>query len=105
MPDLTRQALIGIWWRIASVRLTWQITPRNKFNLFWDEQPTCTGSAWSDDVEACRRPKDGVPVGGSATASPETALYWAAYQRVQQATWTFAADQPGAAGESGSGPI
>jgi hypothetical protein len=87
-PDLSKQARSDSWWRMASVRLTWQMSTRHKLNVFWDEQRMCNGSAWSDDVEACRHPKDGIPIGGGATASPETALYWAAYQRVQQVTWT-----------------
>jgi hypothetical protein len=87
-PDLTRQARSESYWRMGSVRLTWQFSPRNKLNVFWDEQITCNGSSWSENVDGCRRPVDGIPIGGGATQSPETAIYWDAYQRVQQASWT-----------------
>jgi hypothetical protein len=87
-PDLERQARSESTWRMGSVRLTWQLSSKNKLNIFWDEQIMCNGSAWSDQVEACRTPENGVPIGGSATASPETSAYWNAYQRVQQASWT-----------------
>ena len=56
-------------------RVTIQAGPRNKFNLFWDEQ------------------KSGQNLGaGSSTNAPETASYSAGeFQRVQQATWTYTA--------------
>ena len=28
-------------WTNVPLRLTWQATPRNKFNIFWDEQKMC----------------------------------------------------------------
>ena len=31
-------------WSVASLRLTAQATPRNKFNVYWDEQKPCTGA-------------------------------------------------------------
>jgi hypothetical protein len=87
-PDLTRQARNDTVRKIGGLRLTWQISPRNKLNLFWDEQLNCSGSTWSTDIDGCRRPKDGWVYGGSATASPETAQYNDIFQRVQQASWT-----------------
>ena len=29
-------------WKNVSTRLTWQASPRNKFNFYWDEQRNCT---------------------------------------------------------------
>ena len=55
VPDLTRQAKSDARWKNLSLRLTWQLTPRNKINLFWDEQAYCSN---------CTE-------GASATASPE----------------------------------
>ena len=56
-------------------RMTIQAGPRNKVNLFWDEQ------------------KSGQNLGaGSSTNAPETASFSAGeFQRVQQATWTYTA--------------
>ena len=34
-------------WSVASLRLTPQATPRNKFNIYWDEQKPCTGATYS----------------------------------------------------------
>ena len=41
VPDLTRQAFNDKTWQNASGRITAQITPRNKVNVFWDEQSVC----------------------------------------------------------------
>jgi hypothetical protein len=71
---------------VAALRLTVQATPRNKFNVYWDEQKPCSGAAYT---EGCRtQPRDGFIYGGSATAAPETATYENRFQRVQQLTWS-----------------
>ena len=87
-PDLSRQARTDSARKSVSLRLTWQVTPRNKLNLFWDEQPSCNGSTWSADDEGCRKPSPGWISGGDATNSPETATYADGHHRVQQVTWT-----------------
>ena len=103
VPDLTRQAATAGSWRIANARLTIQPTPRNRFNLFWDEQNPCQGSSWAGTESGCRQqPSDEWIVSGapgsagsfgvaSATAAPEISNYGGrrhAYQRVTQGTWT-----------------
>src|SRR5688572_4923890 len=40
-PDPSRQAIDDGTWKNGSLRLTWQATPRNKFNVWWDEQIVC----------------------------------------------------------------
>jgi hypothetical protein len=40
-PDYSRQAIDDGTWKNGSLRLTWQATPRNKFNFWWDEQSVC----------------------------------------------------------------
>ena len=40
-PDPSRQAIDDGTWKNGSLRLTWQATPRNKFNVWWDEQTIC----------------------------------------------------------------
>jgi hypothetical protein len=41
VPDLSHQAVNDKTWANASARLTMQLSPRNKLNLFWDEQNVC----------------------------------------------------------------
>jgi len=88
--DATRQSRTAASWSVASLRLTAQATPRNKFNVYWDEQKPCTGATYAASVDGCRtQPEGGGYVyGGSATAAPETATYENRFQRVQQLTWT-----------------
>jgi hypothetical protein len=71
--DLTRQAIDDGTWKNVSLRLTLQATPRNKVNLFWDEQDLCVSCIG----------------GGNATTSPEAATETIGRpQRAQQVTWT-----------------
>ena len=88
--DATRQSRTAASWSVASLRLTAQATPRNKFNVYWDEQKPCTGATYAASVDGCRTQPDGggYVYGGSATAAPETATYENRFQRVQQLTWT-----------------
>jgi len=46
VPDFSQQGRIDQKRRIFSLRLTTQLTPKNKLMLFWDEQPQCSGAAW-----------------------------------------------------------
>src|SRR5215470_5409682 len=72
-PDLSRQATDDGTWKNASLRLTLQATPRNKINLFWDEQDLCVSCIG----------------GANATTSPEAFTQTVGRpQRVQQVTWT-----------------
>ena len=87
-PDLSRPARSDTRRDVYALRLTAQVTPRNKGGVFWDEQPLCSGTTWTDAEDGCRKPRSGWISGGSTTASPETATYTNTYQRVQQATWT-----------------
>jgi hypothetical protein len=76
-PDRTQRAIDGGNWKNASVRLTWQATARNKFNIFWDEQYVCSSGCIGGSV-----------TGGTATTSPEAHQPTDAYpSHVQQLTW------------------
>jgi hypothetical protein len=96
--DLTRQSITAASYRIASLRLTTQVTPRNKIGVFWDEQKPCTGATWSSDQQGCRtQPTSGFIFGGTSTIAPEaggtnsggtSGGYGHKFQRVQQATWS-----------------
>jgi hypothetical protein len=87
--DTSRQSRTAGSWTVASLRLTAQATPRNKFNIYWDEQKPCTGATYSANDDGCRnQPSEGGFVyGGAGTAAPETATYENRFQRVQQLTW------------------
>jgi hypothetical protein len=97
-PDLTRQGRADPHRKIASLRLTTQITPKNKLMVFWDEQPQCNGAGWSDD-DSCNSQKDGWIYGGSQVNgffgpgpnSPETGDYASTHQSVRQVKYTATA--------------
>jgi len=98
VPDTTRPAVNAASYRMMSLRLTAQVTPRNKFAIFWDEQKPCEGGAAAGfSGSACRTSGDGLVYGGStaaptpsasATLAPETAAYRDFGNRVYQAKWT-----------------
>jgi len=94
-PDLTKQAQGAESFQLASYRLTWQITPRNKFNYHQDLQWPCNGSAFTASGDACRtndKPDafiGSLGLGGlTATTSPETAGYLHTTVTNSQFTWS-----------------
>ena len=94
-PDLTRQARNDQVQRVYALRVSSQLSARHKVTLFWDEQPQCSGAAWSGN-DACFNNDEGWIHGGSQVNSrfgagpnaPETGDYVERTQRVQQAKWT-----------------
>jgi hypothetical protein len=95
VPDFTQQGRIDQKRNIYALRLTMQLTPKNKLSVFWDEQPQCSGAAWTGD-DGCFSNKDGYIYGGSQVNgffgagpnSPETGDYAETHQKVQQAKYT-----------------
>ena len=77
-PDLTRPAFRDQTWDNANLRLTAQLTPRNKLNLFWDEQRTCS---------SC---ENGSTSAGSTT-TPEASSTGVQPISVRQITWSSVA--------------
>jgi len=72
-PDLNRPVLNDQKWLDESLRLTWQVTPRNKITAFWNEQQQNRGQVG----------------GGSPTVSPEASEGTKVPAiRVYQAQWT-----------------
>jgi hypothetical protein len=73
-PDDTKRAIYDGTWVNVPLRLTWQATPRNKFNAFWDEQSMCL---------ECK-------FGGSPTVAPEASggTWDTQIQRFTQVTWS-----------------
>ena len=53
-PDTTKQAQGAESFQLASIRLTAQITPRNKFNYHQDLQWPCNGSSFTSSGDGCR---------------------------------------------------
>ena len=76
-------------YKIFSVRLTSQLTPRNRVTFSQEQQYRCSGSALTQGADACRTPDTGWIAVGTATASPES---WPGYHNapyyVTQATWS-----------------
>jgi len=76
-----------------SLRLTWQMNPKNKLNLFWDEQHYCNGAQWIGTTgPGCRANPDGWIEANVATGlqAPEAGIYSAHPQRIWQGTYTNA---------------
>ena len=75
-PDKSRQAFNDKTWQNASGRITAQVTPRNKVNIFWDEQSVCASCENGGNY-------------ANATTSPEANGYGdLTPMRFQQATWS-----------------
>lgn len=78
-PDLSRQAFSDRTWNNAGVRLTWQVTPRNKINVYWDEQSICGSCTGATSVNQSPDPLTSPEAQGIGQISP---------QRVQQVSWS-----------------
>jgi hypothetical protein len=75
-PDRSRQAFNDKTWHNASGRITAQVTPRNKLNVFWDEQRVCASCENGGNY-------------ANATTSPEANGYGDLHpMRFQQASWS-----------------
>jgi hypothetical protein len=80
-PDYTRQAVDDGTWKNSSLRLTVQATPRNKVNLWWDEQAVCQHCLGGGTIS-------GTTLTASAF-SPEAHARTQGYpQRMALASWT-----------------
>jgi hypothetical protein len=79
---------------VNSVRLTSQLSQRNKVGFYYDYTKNCSGSAVTKDGDECRKPGDnwtaaGPGIGpGVATTSPEAGTIWNAPLSILQGTWT-----------------
>ena len=74
-PDTSRQATTKVTDGSSNLRLTWQVSPKQKFGIFYDYQPHCT----------CNR-------NFSSTVSPE-ATEWAPFvpNQFAQTSWKYTA--------------
>jgi Carboxypeptidase regulatory-like domain len=76
VPVLSRQAVLDEWVLDEAIRLTWQVTPRNKIGAFYQNNMACQ----------CHY---GVGASGTGTSltSPEAARFLHLYTPVYQVTW------------------
>lgn len=75
--------------KIAGVRLTAQLTPRNKVGFFIDYQKVCQGGSYTPDGDDCRnRGDDWVAVGAFGSRSPESTHIWDDREKITQANWS-----------------
>ena len=77
VPDLTRPAYSDRRSENVSVRLTWQLTPRNKLGVFWDEQAMCRNCTGA--TPGLQEP---------ARVAPEAVGTLSRPLRLTQATWS-----------------
>jgi hypothetical protein len=84
---------------VTAMRLTSQVTPRNKVGFFFDNQLACDGSGLLTDSGDCRPRGSDWVASGTVSVAPEAASgaqgtaggafgYADSWQRVMQATWT-----------------
>ncbi len=78
---------------IGAMRLTGQLTPRNKLGFYYDYQKNCSGGAFAKGADQCRdRGDDWVAlgaIGGFGSNSPEAGnQVWDDREKIVQATWT-----------------
>jgi hypothetical protein len=93
VPDPTLQARNDGSTITNGLRLTWQISQKNKLNAFYDSQKGCSGAAWiGTSAPACRQTPSGWIEGGTSAPfviAPEGGVYGnSAPQRVYQGTYT-----------------
>ncbi len=78
---------------VNAVRLTSQVTQRNKVGFYIDYTKNCSASAFVRDSDQCRNPGDGWTGAGPgigpgvATTSPESGSIWDAPSKISQLTW------------------
>ena len=90
---------------VNSIRLTSQVTQRNKVGFYYDYTMNCSGSSVSKDSGECRSPGDdwtaaGPGIGpGVATTSPESGTIWNAPLSIMQANVDVAHLEPRAVRE------
>jgi hypothetical protein len=92
VADLTKAVRSANSKNSINLRLTNQLTPRNKLAFYYDYQKQCTGSAYRPGVGGCREPTDEWTALGSAggfgSASPEAADMWDDREKIVQGSWT-----------------
>jgi Carboxypeptidase regulatory-like domain len=99
VPDQNLKARNAVSRTVTAMRLTGQVTPRNKVSFFFDNQLACDGSTMRTEKGGCRPRGENWVASGTATVAPEAASgaqgtaggafgYADSWQRVMQATWS-----------------
>ena len=99
VPDQNLKARNAVSRTVTAVRLTAQVTPRNKIGFFFDNQLACDGSAMITTSDDCRPRGEDWVASGTTSITPEAASgaqgtaggafgYADSWQRVMQATWS-----------------
>jgi len=77
---------------IEAIRLTGQVTPRNKLGVYYEYQKNCTGSALVNGGQQCRDRGDNWvalgTIGTTSGTSPESGNMWDDREKITQATWS-----------------
>jgi carboxypeptidase family protein len=68
--------------KIEAIRLTGQITPKNKAGFYYEYQANCTGSALVNTGDRCRDRGDDWIALGTTTTSPESANMWPEREKI-----------------------
>ena len=92
-PDQSLKARNANSKLIGAVRLTGQLTPKNKLGFYYDYQKNCSGSSFTPDGEQCRKAGDDWvalgAIGGFGSNSPEAGnQVWDDREKIVQGTWT-----------------
>ena len=94
-PDTSKSAQGDESYQLMSIRLTTQITPRNKFNYHQDIQFPCNGATFGTSGDGCRnQPSSNAVVGAiglgglTSASSPETTGYLHTTVKNSQFTWS-----------------
>jgi hypothetical protein len=74
--------------KIEAIRLTSQLTPKNKVGVYWEYQANCAGSALVNTGDRCRDRGDDWVALGSPTMAPESGNMWPEREKITQATWS-----------------
>ncbi len=74
--------------KIEAIRLTGQLTPKNKLGFYYDYQWNCAGSSLVNMGDSCRERGDDWIALGTTTTAPESANMWPEREKITQATWT-----------------
>jgi len=74
--------------KIEAIRLTGQVTPKNKAGFYYEYQANCTGSALVNTGDRCRDRGDDWIALGTTTTSPESGNMWPEREKITQGTWS-----------------
>jgi hypothetical protein len=94
VPDTSVQARSAAAKMIEAIRLTGQVSPRNKVGFYLDYQQVCNGSAYEKGATQCRDRGDDWTALGSLGAgffgalAPESGNVWDDREKVTQFNWS-----------------